>query len=319
MGRRIRVAITVVAVAAGTALFIGTPGAVAIQSQPVLAGAQNTANFETLIVNENRVSLPTCLALNPYLDSGLVACGYYGVQGLGSGANGAGVFGKNTGLTGIGVHGVTGGTGSGVFGEATANGVGVVAKSTNGTGVVATALNGSGVRATGGSYGVYGTTTTGTGVYGTTSTGTGVYGSTGTGTGVVGVNFGATGIGVNGKTFGSGSAVYGESINNGVAVFGKSTNGTALRGDSPNGTALQVNGKAKFSRSGVLTLAASASSITKTGVPLTAASYVLATLQTNTLGLFIQGAVPNPAGSSITIYFSKAAPIGTRVAWFVVN
>jgi hypothetical protein len=51
----------------------------------------------------------------------------------------------------------------------------------------------------------------------------------------------------------------------------------------------------------------------------TSASYVLATLQTNTVGLFIQGAVPNPAGSSITIYFSKTAPIGTRVAWFVVN
>jgi hypothetical protein len=62
-----------------------------------------------------------------------------------------------------------------------------------------------------------------------------------------------------------------------------------------------------------------ASSITKTGVPLTGASAVLATLQTNTSGLYIQGAVPNPAASTITIYFSKTAPIGTRVAWFVVN
>jgi hypothetical protein len=57
----------------------------------------------------------------------------------------------------------------------------------------------------------------------------------------------------------------------------------------------------------------------KNGVPLTSASYVLASLQSKTAGLFIQGAVPNPGASSITIYFSKTAPAGTRVAWFVVN
>jgi hypothetical protein len=194
----------------------------------------------------------------------------------------------------------------------------------DGTAIKATATNGSGTRT------VWGVSDSGYAGYFTAlgSIGIGVYalggrygvvGSTQTGTGVYGVNVGTTGIGVNGKTYGSGSGVYGEAINNGVAVFGKSTNGTALRGDNPSGTALEVNGKAKFSRSGVLTLADSAASITKTGVPLTSASYVLATLQTNTTGLFIQGAVPNPAGSTITIYFSKTAPIGTRVAWFVVN
>src|SRR4051812_29581170 len=157
MNIRIRVPITVLAVAAGTALFIGTPGAMATQSQPVLAGAQNTADFETVIVNTNQVSLQTCFA-NSALELGLMACGYSGIKGLGSGANGAGVFGINTGSTGIGVHGATGGTGSGVFGEAINNGVGVYGKSTNGTGVIAqsdanggtalkaTALNGAGAK-----------------------------------------------------------------------------------------------------------------------------------------------------------------------------
>jgi hypothetical protein len=417
MHARIRSAISTAAVAAA-ALFIATPGAVATQSQPVLAGAQNTENFETLIVNTGKVSLNDCLAVNPAHDAGLVACGRYGLAGLGTSSGigvygtsgtGDGVFGRNSGLfgigvhgqsagagsavageatangvgvwgtsasaigvkgqggptgvfgsgtttgvqgsassggtgvlgynggsTGIGVHGKTGGTGAGVFGEATANGVGVVAKSTGGTGVIAqsdasggTAVNATATNGTG-AIAVRGTTDSGWAGYFTApdSTGIGVHASGGrygvrgftdTGTGVYGANFGATGIGVYGQTGGSGSAVYGEATASGVAVFGKSTtNGTALRGDSASGTALQVNGKAKFSRSGLLTLAASAASITKTGVPLTSASYVLATLQTNTAGLFIQGAVPNPAGSSITIYFSKTAPAGTRVAWFVV-
>jgi hypothetical protein len=343
MRTRIRVAITVVAVAAGTALFIGTPGAVAIQSQPVLAGAQNTADFETLIVNTSQVSLNTCFA-NSILDIGLMACGYDGVRGLGSGANGAGVFGMNLGSTGIGVHGKTGGTGSAVFGEATANGVGVVAKSTNGTGAIAqsdanngtalkaTALNGSsakavwgetnsgyagyfsspgsigiGVRAIGGQYGVLATT----------STGIGVYGSTSTGTGVNGITTGATGIGVNGKTFGSGSAVFGEAVNNGVAVFGKTTNGTALRGDSPSGTALEVNGKAKFSRSGTKTVAVNTASLVVNLSGTTANSMILATAQQNT-SVFVKAVVP--AAGSFTIYLTGNAPAGgLKVAYFVMN
>jgi hypothetical protein len=217
----------------------------------------------------------------------------------GSTVSGSGVYGENTGSTGIGVEGRTSGVGSAVFGHATTNGVGVYGKSETGTGT----------------YGVGGPR----GVYGS-GTATGVEGSAGNaGTGVYGHNSGSTGIGVWGKTDGVGSAVFGEARFNGVGVYGKSEFGAALRGDSPSGTALQVTGKATFSRSGVVTLGSSASSVTKTGVPLTAASYVLATLQTNTLGLFIQGAVPNPAGSSITIYFSKTAPIGTKVAFFVVN
>jgi hypothetical protein len=151
MRTRIRLAITVAALTAGTALFIATPGAIATQAQPVLAGAQNTEDFETLIVNTNQVYLNDCLALNPAHHGGLVACGAYGVMGLGSSA---GVYGKGAsiGLYGSGNTGVQGsGTITGVFGEASDSA----------------------------GKGVYGyANSAGTGVYGRSSTGDGVLGQT---------------------------------------------------------------------------------------------------------------------------------------------
>jgi hypothetical protein len=175
--------------------------------------------------------------------------------------------------------------------------------------------------------------------------GFGVWGQADAGQGVVGIGGASVGDGVEGKATASGRSgvwAHHEGANSGYGLRATATVGVGVLASGSlygvNGSAttaggtgiyasntqsggygLRVSGKAGFSRSGVLTLAANATSITKTGVPLTSASYVLATLQTNTAGLFIQGAVPNPAGSSITIYFSKAAPIGTKVAWFVVN
>jgi len=54
-------------------------------------------------------------------------------------------------------------------------------------------------------------------------------------------------------------------------------------------------------------------------VALTTASLVLATLQDNRAGIFVQAAVPNISGSSFTIHLSKAVSANTKVAWFVVN
>ena len=104
-----------------------------------------------------------------------------------------------------------------------------------------------------------------TGVFGN-GTSTGVEGVSHTGTGVLGRNTGPTGIGVNGLTGGTGSAVYGLATANGAGVFGKSQTGSALRGDSPSGTALEVNGKAKFSRSGIVTIASGTASKTVSSV-----------------------------------------------------
>ncbi len=74
-----------------------------------------------------------------------------------------------------------------------------------------------------------------------------------------------------------------------------------------------------FSRSGILAARAGRCSATQVGVPLTAASLVLATLQQNQAGVLVQAAVPNVAGSSFTVHLSKTVPARTKVAWFIVG
>jgi len=48
---------------------------------------------------------------------------------------------------------------------------------------------------------------------------------------------------------------------------------------------------------------------------------VLATLQRNQAGLWVQSAVPNPAANSFTITLNKAVTglVPMKVAWFLVN
>ena len=92
-----------------------------------------------------------------------------------------------------------------------------------------------------------------------------------------------------------------------------------LAENTGGGPALKATGPAVFSRSGRLTVAAGKSSGTVTGVALTAASLVLATVQQNLSGLYVCAAVPNITASSFTVYLSKTASASTQVAWFVVN
>ena len=80
-----------------------------------------------------------------------------------------------------------------------------------------------------------------------------------------------------------------------------------------------MSGPSVFNRSGVVTVAAGKSSVTQTGVALTSASLVLATLQQKQGGISVLAAVPNIAGSSFTVFVSKAVPASTNVAWFIVN
>ena len=85
-------------------------------------------------------------------------------------------------------------------------------------------------------------------------------------------------------------------------------------------TALKVQGPAVFSRSGALTVTAGHSSAKKTGIGLTAASLVQATIQGNVAGVFVQGVtLVSGASGSFTIHLSKAVSKSTKVAWFAVN
>lgn len=161
----------------------------------------------------------------------------------------------------------------------------------------------------------------------------GVYADTGSdGTGVVGFG-GGSGAGVVG--FGgisNGAGVTGDGDGGGDGVRGLASTGTGLRGTATNsqgagvlaentadGNALQVVGKAAFSRSGLLTVAAGSSKATQTGVALTSASLVLVTLQRHATGLYVLAAVPNVSGSSFTVYLSNTVSASTKVAWFVIN
>jgi hypothetical protein len=206
----------------------------------------------------------------------------------GDAVDGTGVSG--TSLTGIGVSGTTGSTAAGaaaVHGEITSASPGALSAAVRGQND-GTGANGIGVHGShaGNGWGVYGTSQGGIGVFGNAATGTGIEGS-----GTTGV-FGVT------------------SSPNGVGVLAQNTGG---------GAALKVNGAAAFSRSGVVTVPPGKSQVTH-GLLLTSASFVLATIQGNVTGLYVQG-VTVAAGSpgSFTIHLSKVVPSKTNVAWLAVN
>ena len=153
----------------------------------------------------------------------------------------------------------------------------------------------TGVYAEGGSYGVYAVGATG--VYAHGSGQNGVFGQTSTA--------GASGV-------------YGENDGTGFGVAGSSAGGVGVLAQSGTGTALQVNGVAAFTRGGVATVPKGSRSVVITGVQLSSASMVLATIQAAGTR-YVQSAVPDPANSRFTIYLNKAAPVAVPVAWFVVN
>jgi len=217
-----------------------------------------------------------------------------------------GVFGQASG-NGIGVEGSGAGSGSGVAGSGGGSGGAGVAGTggPNGTGVIGNGDGfGSGVVGNAGGGDAHGVEGFGSG------TGAGLVGTGGAkGPGMVGSGKG-NGAGVVGIGAGSGAGVEGIAGAKGVGVLAESSAG---------GTALQATGRAVFSRSGVLTVAAGSSKVTKTGVALTSASLVLATLQQDVAGVWVRSAVPNVTAKSFTVHLSKAVSATAKVAWFVVN
>jgi hypothetical protein len=219
-----------------------------------------------------------------------------GVQGTGGPSFGTGVLGNGGSGVGTGVRGV-GGAGGGIGGVFTGTG------QSYGLAVIGSGGK-DGLFAVGGSGGGAGVTGTGGGI-----DGDGVHGiaASSNSVGVVGIG---GGTGVQGSCSGQGFGVSGGAGPGGVGVF-------AVNGGK--GIALQVSGKATFSRSGVLTVGAGSSKVTKTSIDLTAASLVFATLQQHRDGISVSAAVPDVAGSSFTIHLSKAVAASTKVAWFVLN
>ncbi len=156
-------AVALVALAFAVVVVAGSPGALATQGSPITAGQGNSETAVTRLYNTT-AGFQGCDAVTPNPStSGLFVCGSHGLMGAGTAAGlfgitedsstgygvegktvkGTGVYGHNTGSTGIGVWGQTGGTGSAVYGEATVNGAGVFGDSPAGTGVQARSTTGT--------------------------------------------------------------------------------------------------------------------------------------------------------------------------------
>jgi hypothetical protein len=206
----------------------------------------------------------------------------------GDAVNGTGVSG--TSQTGVGVSGTTDSSAAGaaaVTGEITSASPGALSAAVLGKND-GTGTNGIGVHGShaGDGWGVYGTSQGGIGVFGNVTTGTGVEGS------------GTTGV------FGVAASQHG------VGVLAQNTGG---------GPALMVEGAAAFSRSGVAAVPSGKSQVTHS-LTLTSASFVLATIQGNVTGLYVQGVtIATGSPGSFTIHLSKAVTSKTNVAWLAVN
>jgi hypothetical protein len=154
-----------------------------------------------------------------------------------------------------------------------------------------------------------------TGTYGNGSS-YGVWGVS-SGNGVYGLALGALN-GVFGQTSSAtASGVYGQNDGSGYGVAGRAANGIGVLADSANGTALAVTGTATFSRSGIATVQATKSKVKVSNVVLTSSSLVLATIQGNIAGTWVQGVTTTT--STFTIFLNQAVAANTMVAWFVVN
>jgi hypothetical protein len=160
---------------------------------------------------------------------------------------------------------------------------------------------------------------------GSGTSGTGVLTEAG-GNGLIGK--GITGV-LGRSTSINGSGVLGEELTEsplGRGVQGISHNGWGVYAVSPGGQALRVDGRATFSRSGLVVVPAGQSQVTVTGIPLSASSsfperpsLVLALVQQQNTSVFVTAAKPDVAGSRITIELNRRARTPTTVAWFIVN
>jgi hypothetical protein len=190
---------------------------------------------------------------------------------------------------------------------------------------VSTSTDGAGVNGQGELYGVAGN---GKGPVSTGINGTGnKYGVRGNGVvdpKSVGV-FGTGELnGVEGHTANDmASGVYGQNDGSGYGVAGRAQSGTGVLAESANGVALSVVGKARFSRSGTkavpATVSVPKSSVRVSNVALSSTSFIIATPQNNIPGVWVQAAVPNVAGSYITIYLNKAVTQKYVVGWMVIE
>ncbi len=338
LGRRALLAAGAAGVAAVAAQAVGPARVLAGgDHQPVVQGETNSGTLTTVVAAAGASGLEGRSDIGDGLRGGTNAGAKSGVYGYSKHPDGYGVYGANlpSGAFGylgskdyavFGRHpggdtsGLLGGIGQGVRGSAhgaegvrgesgTNNGVVGMTQGANRSGVFGYNMNADG-------YGVHGyndaTMTHGylgrreNGVYGASA----VKGKAA----VLGEHSDPTGVAVSGAN--TATQVQGGLGAWGMGLFGSAPINLAS-------AALYVSGRAMFERAGILTIAAGKSSVS-TNVAAIGASgpmptMVLATLQTNRAGVYIQAAVLNPAASKVTVYLNKKVSAATKVAYFVLN
>lgn len=99
-----------------------------------------------------------------------------------------------------------------------------------------------------------------------------------------------------------------------VGVRGKSTTGTGVLAEAgAGGTALRVAGKAAFSKSGVLTVAAGKRSAAKNVTGLSSSSLVFAVVRSGDTGAYVRRV--KPAAGSFTVHLNKSVGVSTTISW----
>jgi hypothetical protein len=198
--------------------------------------------------------------------------------------------------------------------------------------------------------GVRGFSETSSGVRGTSQGGAGVSALSQSGSGVFATNYSAAdatvvglsqanGTGVAGKSAPGPQAVeakpktgvYGEAVqdaqsrgvwgqsNGGQGVRGQATSGVGVYGKATTGFALQAAGRAKFSTSGVATIATgNVSVLVNPGVNVTSGSFVLLTSKAN-IGSRALWFTTNASTNRFTIRMSSSRSSGTKVAWLLLG
>lgn len=224
---------------------------------------------------------------------------------------------SSSGGTGLsGRTSVKGQAGVSGFDNSTHGSMGLYGKSTHGMGILGSSTHQNGIvgqARTVGFSGVAGLD------FCTTKGAQGVYGQTNHGIGVFGIGLGG-GNGVVGQSNTSGfSGVVGNDAakSGGTAVFAHSPHGTAVAAISGSGTALHVEGKAKFSNSGIVNVPGGSKIATVKVDGITPSSKVFVTIQLPQPGISIEGA--QAANGSFTLSLSKNAPVTLPVAWFVIE
>ena len=153
-------------------------------------------------------------------------------------------------------------------------------------------------------------------IWGASATGEGI-GVRGNGhAGVVGEG---TSNGVTGEGFvgvrGTASIVQHREPGVGVLAQAVSPGSTALRAEGPS----HFDGVTTFSRSGVVRIRRGSRSATVTGVQLTSATAILATLQHRVSGVHLHAVETSPDAGSFTIHLSAGTPAELTVGWLALG